>query len=81
MTRLAPDREMRHAMVLGAIGVAVGIIGAAATWNRGPEFRPKWYSLAILAIPLPCAWLGGRLHGLRAAQHASPLPNQGASHE
>ena len=60
--RLAPDRPMGHAMALGFIGVVVGVAGALATWDRGPEFGPRWYSLAIFAIPLPCAWIGGRLH-------------------
>ena len=34
---------------------------AAATWNKGPEFGPHWYPLALVATALPCAWLGGRL--------------------
>jgi hypothetical protein len=59
--RLAPDRPMQHALVLGAVGVVISIAGAAATWNRGPEFGPKWYPLAVIAIALPCAWAGGKL--------------------
>lgn len=63
--RLAPDRPMRHAMVLGVVGLAISIAGAAATWNAGPELGPRWYPLALVATALPCAWVGGRL---RAAQ-------------
>lgn len=59
--RLAPDQPMRHAWILGAIGVAVGLAGTLATWNQGPGFGPKWYALTIAAIPIPCAWLGGKL--------------------
>ena len=59
--RLAPDQPMRHALVLGAIGVLLSTAGAAAMW----EFGPGWYSLAIIAIALPCSWAGARL---RAAQ-------------
>jgi hypothetical protein len=59
--RLAPDRPMQHALVLGVVGLVVSIAGAAATWNRGPGFGPKWYPLAVIAIALPCAWMGGRL--------------------
>lgn len=55
--RLAPDRPMRHAMVLGAIGLALSIAGAAAMWTAGPH----WYPIALAASALPCAWLGGRL--------------------
>jgi len=66
--RLAPDRPMRHALWLGFIGLAFSLAGAAATWNRGPEFGPKWYALAVAASAIPCAWLGGKLHAGRASQ-------------
>jgi hypothetical protein len=59
--RLAPDRPMQHALVLGFVGLALSTVGAAATWNAGPEFEPKWYPLALIATALPCAWAGGRL--------------------
>ena len=59
--RLAPSRPMAHALALGAIGTLVGAAGAVATWNRGPEFGPKWYAIAVAATALPCAWAGGRL--------------------
>jgi len=63
--RLAPDRPMLHAMVLGGIGFGASVAGAAATWNRGPEFGPKWYPLALVAFAIPCAWAGGKLAELR----------------
>ena len=55
--RLAPDRPMLHALALGAVGLAVSIAGAIIMWEAGPG----WYSLAVIAISLPCAWVGGRL--------------------
>ncbi len=55
--RLAPDRPMKHALILGLIGLVLSIAGAAVMWDAGPA----WYSLAIIAIALPCAWVGGRL--------------------
>ena len=69
--RLALDRPMQHAMALGIVGVAASMVGAVATWGKGPGFGPAWYSLAIIAIALPCAWVGGRLHGMRATRHAA----------
>ena len=57
--RLAPDRPMQHALVLGGIGVVLSAIGAAATWGRG--LGPEWYPLALIAVSIPCAWLGGKL--------------------
>jgi len=59
--RLAPDKPMQHAMALGYIGFALSVLGAVATWGKGPAFGPTWYPLAIVAIALPCAWLGGKL--------------------
>ena len=59
--RLAPDRPMQHALALGVVGFAVSILGAVATWDRGPAFGPHWYPVAIIAITMPCAWAGGRL--------------------
>jgi hypothetical protein len=63
--RLAPDRPMGHALVGGAIGLALSIVGVVVSWNQGPEFGPKWYPLALVALAMPCAWLGGKLHGAR----------------
>ena len=59
--RLAPTRPMQHALVLGAVGLALSTAGALATWNRGPEFGPHWYPLALIATAMPCAWAGGWL--------------------
>ena len=59
--RLAPDRPMRHAVILGVIGLVMSIAGAAGTINKGPEFGPTWYPLGLVATALPCAWLGGKL--------------------
>jgi hypothetical protein len=56
--RLAPDRPMRHALALGAIGLVLSIAGAIALWDTGPA----WYPIVLAASALPCAWLGARLH-------------------
>jgi hypothetical protein len=60
--RLAPDRPMGHALVLGGIGLVLSTLGAVATWNSGPAFGPRWYPLALVVTALPNAWLGGVLH-------------------
>jgi len=59
--RIAPARPMRHALMLGVMGLIVSTIGTVTTWNRGPEFGPHWYPLTLIVTALPCAWLGGRL--------------------
>ena len=66
--RLAPDRPVRHAVVLGFVGLAAGLAGAAATWNAGPEMGPRWYAIAVAATALPACWLGGKLAASRAAK-------------
>lgn len=59
--RLAPNRPMGHAILGGFIGLALSLAGAIVTWNRGPEFGPHWYPLALVVLALPTAWLGGFL--------------------
>jgi hypothetical protein len=59
--RLAPDRPMAHALVLGVVGLVISTAGAVATWNKGPEFGPHWYPVVLIVTAIPCAWLGGRL--------------------
>jgi drug/metabolite transporter (DMT)-like permease len=63
--RLAPNRPMMHALVLGAIGLAVSVLGAAVTWNKEAEFGPHWYPLALVVLAMPQAWLGGKLRELQ----------------
>jgi len=59
--RLAPRQPMGHALTLGAIGVVICTAAAIATWNKGPAFGPHWYPVALIALALPCAWVGGKL--------------------
>ncbi len=60
--RLAPSRPMRHALLLGWVGLIVALLGAAATWNHQPALGPHWYSVALVVLALPCAWVGGKLY-------------------
>lgn len=61
--RVAPNRPMRHALALGIVGLVVSSAGAIATWNAGPGYEPKWYPLALIALAMPGAWIGGKLFG------------------
>lgn len=67
--RLAPDRPMKHALVLGFIGLALSIVGLVATWNSGPELGPRWYPIALVVTALPCAWVGGTLYAMQLRTH------------
>jgi hypothetical protein len=59
--RLAPARPLKHALVLGSIGVVLSLAGLIATYGRGPEFGPLWYPLSLVLVSLPCCWLGAKL--------------------
>jgi hypothetical protein len=73
VARLAPYRPMYHALLSGVVGLVLSIVGAAATWSKGPEFGPKWYPLALVVTAIPCAWAGGKLHLTRRTRHHSPV--------
>ena len=70
--RLAPHRPLLHAMVGGVLGLLVSIVGAVATWNKGPAFGPHWYPLALIVLALPSAWAGGKL---RLVQMSAAQPH------
>jgi hypothetical protein len=59
--RLAPNRPMGHAWILGLIGLLAAIAGTVETWDKGPEFGPKWYPIALVVTAIPCVLLGGTL--------------------
>jgi len=63
--RLAPDRPMRHALILGGIGIVLGLVGVVATWNMG--LGPRWYAVSLAVVALPQCWFGGWLYARRAA--------------
>ena len=59
--RLAPNRPMGHALILGAIGCAVGIVGVVVRWTEMPELGPRWYPIGLVVLGLAQAWVGGKL--------------------
>jgi len=63
--RLAPNRPMWHAMFLGWLNLAASLIGAVITWNRGAQFGPHWYPIALIVLALPAAWIGGAVYAAR----------------
>jgi hypothetical protein len=58
--RLAPDRPMRHAILLGFVGTALGLLGVLVAENRG--LGPRWYPITLAVLALPQCWAGGKLH-------------------
>jgi len=68
--RLAPTRPLAYALALGVVGTLISVAGAFAMWDAGPG----WYSLAVIAMALPCAWLGGKLRLAQLARRAPRAP-------
>jgi len=58
---LAPARPMKHALIGGAIGFLLNLLGTVATWNHVPSLGPHWYPLSLLIGTFPTAWLGAKL--------------------
>jgi hypothetical protein len=65
--RLAPSAPMRHALILGALGLAFNVAGTIQMWDTAPA----WYHAVALALVMPTAWLGGHL---RERQLAAGVP-------
>lgn len=65
--RLAPRAPMGHALVLGGLGFIVSLAGAIVTISKY-DLGPDWYPISLVVTALPCAWLGGVLHGRGAAR-------------
>ena len=62
--RLAPASPRRHAFALGVVGCVLATLGAIAMWDCGPA----WYSLANIAVALPCSWLAASFFGKTEAK-------------
>lgn len=54
---LAPNKPMKHAIILGIIGVVLSIVGLIAMW----DIPPRWYPITLILLSLPAAWLGGKM--------------------
>jgi hypothetical protein len=58
--RFAPRNPMKHAMIVGYIGLGLGTIGAIASITAA--MGPAWYPIVLALSALPCAWIGGKLY-------------------
>lgn len=54
---LAPDKPMKHAMILAVIGFVLGVTGAIVMWH----IPPHWYPVSLVVLGWPSAWLGAWL--------------------
>jgi MFS family permease len=63
--RLAPASPMKHALILGVVGVVLGSIGLIATWNL--DLGPHWYPIALVVLAIPQCWVGGKIYEMRSS--------------
>ncbi len=55
----APNKKLKHAVILGILGTVAGAAGAVANWNMGNQ----WYPIALVVLAIPSTWLGGKIQG------------------
>ncbi len=67
--RLAPQKPMRHALILGTIGTLLSLAGAIITADM--NLGPAWYAWSLVVIALPISWLGGKLFLARQKRAAT----------
>ena len=58
---LAGRSPMKHALILGVLGLIFNIIGAAGRWDTAPA----WFHIISVLLVMPYAWLGGRLREMQ----------------
>lgn len=64
--RLAPRRPMKHALILGWVGLVLGLVGVVATWNLG--LGPRWYPISLAVLAIPQCWAGGHLYEMQSGK-------------
>ncbi|HSW87789.1 MAG TPA: hypothetical protein VLG12_01360 [Candidatus Saccharimonadales bacterium] len=57
---LAPAHPMRHAIILGVLGLIFGTLGVIANLDKSTP-ATIWYPIMIVVLSLPSVWLGGKL--------------------
>ena len=64
--RLAPNKAMKHAMVLGYVGVVLALVGVVTTWNLG--LGPRWYPISLVVLAVPQCWAGGKIYEMQSGK-------------
>jgi hypothetical protein len=55
--RLAPSAPMKHALILGLLGLIIHGVSMAMSWGAWPA----WFQILNFLLVMPYAWYGGRL--------------------
>lgn len=54
--RIAPDKPMKHVLILATICIVLSLGMLVVMWN----IPPRWYPVSLMLLTLPAAWLGGK---------------------
>lgn len=73
--RLAPNNPMRHALILGALGLAFNVVGTTVAWATAPA----WFHAVSILLVMPYAWLGGRLRERQLTRRSAVPTARGAA--
>ena len=63
---LAPRKPMKHALILGVVGVVLALVGVVVTWNLG--LGPRWYPILLVLLAIPQCWAGGKLYEMQSGK-------------
>lgn len=58
---------------LMSLGLLIGGLSLPPSWAR----EPHWYRIALLAVWVPCVWIGWRLRSQRTVAHHEELRSSG----
>ena len=58
---LAPNKPMKHALIIGVIGTALALLGSIVMWEKAVA----WYNGSVILISFPSAWMGAKLFTVR----------------
>ena len=64
--RLAPEKPVKHAIILGCVGVVLGLMGVVATWNL--SLGPRWYPISLVVLAIPQCWVGGKIYEIQSGK-------------
>ncbi|NGP87111.1 hypothetical protein [Fodinibius halophilus] len=65
---LAPNRPMRHVIILGIIGTIAATLGVLASISKG---FVVWYPIVLAVLAFPSVWVGGKMN-VTAKQSLTP---------
>ncbi len=58
---LAPEKPMKHSMILGVVGTVMSGLGIVYGW----DLSQHWYPIALCVTTFPLVWMGAKLRERR----------------